>query len=313
MLAESAISLNNVNIFSDKKKSTPILCEVTFDVPKGSSFAILGLKQNEADSLTALLSDKLAHYEGECKVLGQPQAGKAKWYRKPQTGKVAVLSGNSKLPPRKSLVRILRAIFRKDGDDLAVASDKTKQLLESAGLTAEAQKWYSQLLILQKLKFDYCLALAKDSQILIVDEVNSKPETVECVELLNMLSVECKKTGRSLALITGDLILAQRFCDRFVQFEDGRIRVGGPILLLGIQIAAAEGLSGIRVANPAIPLNMQAQSTEVKEVDYSFAAALSANGDAKLTKVPADAGQGVETDESAATPAKIIVFDPKKD
>jgi D-methionine transport system ATP-binding protein len=100
---------------------------------------------------------------------------------------------------------------------------RVDELLERVGLTAHADKYPSQLSGGQKQRVGIARALANHPSILLCDEATSAldPQTTASVlELLAQINRELKLT---IVLITHEMDVVRRVCDRVAVLDGGRI------------------------------------------------------------------------------------------
>jgi iron complex transport system ATP-binding protein len=71
------------------------------------------------------------------------------------------------------------------------------------------------------------MALAQDTDILLLDEPTTYLDLPHQIELLNLVQRLNRDTGRTVAMVLHDINLAARFADHVVALKDGRVRVEG--------------------------------------------------------------------------------------
>uniref|UniRef100_A0A0N4ZJJ6 Methionine ABC transporter ATP-binding protein n=1 Tax=Parastrongyloides trichosuri TaxID=131310 RepID=A0A0N4ZJJ6_PARTI len=100
---------------------------------------------------------------------------------------------------------------------------RTAELLAQLGLADHAKKHPSQLSGGQKQRVGIARALACDPSVLLCDEATSAldPETTE--HILALLGEINRELGLTIVLITHEMDVIRRVCDRVAVLEDGRI------------------------------------------------------------------------------------------
>ena len=109
------------------------------------------------------------------------------------------------------------------GVDKARIKEKVARLLERVGLTAHAKKYPAQLSGGQKQRVGIARALSTDPKILLCDEATSAldPQTTsQVLELLAEINRELKLT---IVLITHEMDVIRRVCDRVAVMDAGVI------------------------------------------------------------------------------------------
>ncbi len=108
-------------------------------------------------------------------------------------------------------------------------SSRVAELLERVGLTHHASKYPSQLSGGQKQRVGIARALACRPTILLCDEATSAldPQTTQSV--LQLLADINKELGLTIVLITHEMDVVRRVCDRVAVMDAGRVVETGPV------------------------------------------------------------------------------------
>lgn len=107
--------------------------------------------------------------------------------------------------------------------------ERVKELLARVSLTDQASKYPSQLSGGQKQRVGIARALACRPTILLCDEATSAldPQTTQSV--LRLLSEINKELGLTIVLITHEMDVVRRVCDRVAVMDGGRVVEMGPV------------------------------------------------------------------------------------
>ncbi|WP_148861204.1 methionine ABC transporter ATP-binding protein [Marinobacter fonticola] len=107
--------------------------------------------------------------------------------------------------------------------------ERVKELLARVGLTAHARKYPSQLSGGQKQRVGIARALACRPTILLCDEATSAldPQTTQSV--LRLLADINRELGLTIVLITHEMDVVRRVCDRVAVMDAGEIVEMGPV------------------------------------------------------------------------------------
>ena len=108
-------------------------------------------------------------------------------------------------------------------------ADRVAELLARVGLTDHASKYPSQLSGGQKQRVGIARALACRPTILLCDEATSAldPQTTQSV--LQLLADINKELGLTIVLITHEMDVVRRVCDRVAVMDAGRVVEMGPV------------------------------------------------------------------------------------
>ena len=100
---------------------------------------------------------------------------------------------------------------------------RTAQLLERLGLAEHAKKYPAQLSGGQKQRVGIARALACGPDVLLCDEATSAldPETTD--DILSLLDGLNRELGLTIVLITHQMEVVRRVCDRVAVLKDGRL------------------------------------------------------------------------------------------
>ena len=113
--------------------------------------------------------------------------------------------------------------LRLEGRPEAEVKARTAQLLEQLGLAEHAKKHPAQLSGGQKQRVGIARALACGPSVLLCDEATSAldPETTE--DILTLLDGLNRDLGLTIVLITHQMEVVRRVCDRVAVLKDGKI------------------------------------------------------------------------------------------
>src|SRR5690606_762441 len=117
--------------------------------------------------------------------------------------------------------------LRLEGRPEAEAKARTAELLAQLGLADHAKKHPAQLSGGQKQRVGIARALACGPKVLLCDEATSAldPETTE--DILTLLDQLNRDLGLTIVLITHQMEVVRRVCDRVAVLKDGRVVEAG--------------------------------------------------------------------------------------
>ncbi|WP_350270672.1 ABC transporter ATP-binding protein [Brevibacterium sp. CBA3109] len=107
-------------------------------------------------------------------------------------------------------------------DDLAVA-----QALDTTGTADLADRPVDELSGGQRQRVWIAMALAQQTDILLLDEPTTFLDVNHQVEVLDLLTELNQGSGVTIVMVLHDLNLAARYCDRLVMIADGGIHASG--------------------------------------------------------------------------------------
>lgn len=101
------------------------------------------------------------------------------------------------------------------------------EVIARAGLADLAGRKLSDLSGGQRQRAWIAMALAQESDILLLDEPTTFLDLSHQLEVLDLLSSLNQERGMTVVMVIHDLNMAARFCDRFIMVADGKIMAQG--------------------------------------------------------------------------------------
>lgn len=100
--------------------------------------------------------------------------------------------------------------------------------LEATGMTHLADRPLDELSGGQRQRAWLSLALAQETELLLLDEPTTYLDLPHQIEILDLVKNLNRESGRTIAMVLHDINLAARVADRIVGMKDGRIEIDGP-------------------------------------------------------------------------------------
>ena len=100
--------------------------------------------------------------------------------------------------------------------------------LEATGTAELAERSVAELSGGQRQRVWVAMALAQDTDLLLLDEPTTHLDITHQVELLDLLTDLNRGSGKTIVAVLHDLNLACRYADHIVAMKDGRIVAAGP-------------------------------------------------------------------------------------
>ncbi|GAA0480255.1 ABC transporter [Actinoplanes capillaceus] len=134
------------------------------------------------------------------------------------------------------------------GDD----HDAVARALDATGTADLANRPLHQLSGGQRQRVWVAMALAQDTDLLLLDEPTTFLDINHQVELLRLLGTLNRESGKTIVAVLHDLNLASRFCDHIIAMADGRIVAeGAPAEVITAELVAKVfGLACVIVTDP---------------------------------------------------------------
>lgn len=219
-------------IYTRNKKNVFAIQDISLQIKQGTIYGIIGMSGAGKSTLIRCLAS-----------LNQPTSGTIFF----EGTNIVALRGKSLREFRKNIGMIFQHFNLLDSRSAAgnisypleIAGLSSKQclkrvdeLLELVGLSDKKDAYPSQLSGGEKQRIGIARALANNPKVLFCDEATSALDPKTTGEILELLSTINKEMGLTIVLITHEMEVVKRICDRVAVIEHGRIVEEGPALQL---------------------------------------------------------------------------------
>jgi len=128
---------------------------------------------------------------------------------------------------------------------------RVADLLDRVGLSAHAQHYPAQLSGGQKQRVGIARALASAPRVLLCDEATSALDPQTTASVLDLLARINREDGLTVVLITHEMDVVRRVCDRVAVLEDGHLVETGPVAEIFLHPAHATTRRFVHEREPA--------------------------------------------------------------
>ncbi len=205
-----------------------VLRDVSLTVEDGDIYGIIGMSGAGKSTMLRLIGLLDTPTSGTITVEGKnlsTLAGKAKidYYKTIGT----VFQGYNLLMQKTVAQNILFPLTLSKGYDKAAA--RRRELLEITGLTEKAEVYPSQLSGGQKQRVAIARALATSPKLLLCDEPTSALDSLTTRSILELLSDINHRLGVTIIIITHEIAVVRKICNKVAVLEGGVLVDNGPI------------------------------------------------------------------------------------
>lgn len=206
----------------------PILRRIDLGLGEGEVLGLLGRNGSGKTTLIRVVTRVLRPDAGEVLLNGQPLEA---YSRRELALAIGVVPQETTVP---FAFRALEVVLMGRAPHLGLLGFETSQdlacaaqAMERVGIAHLAERPVTRLSGGERQLVVLARALAQDSPILLLDEPTAFLDLRHRLEVLSLVR-ELARAGRSALVVSHDLGLAARFCDRLALLGDGEILAQGP-------------------------------------------------------------------------------------
>ncbi len=220
-MPESVISLKNVNIYQG---NSLILQDVNFEINKGEFVYLVGKTGTGKSSLLKTLYGELTLTEGIASVVGF-DLRQMDWKKVPFLRRnLGVVFQDFQLLTDRNVHENLKFVLQATGwKDERLIEEKINDVLEKVGLKGKGFKMPYEMSGGEQQRVDIARALLNSPKLILADEPtgNLDPETSD--EIMQLLIQIAKDYGSTVVMATHDFIVINRYPNRMLKTEGGRV------------------------------------------------------------------------------------------
>ncbi|GAB2718541.1 methionine ABC transporter ATP-binding protein [Paenibacillus thermoaerophilus] len=225
------IRLENVTkVFVQDKQKVEAVKNVSLHVRKGEIFGIIGFSGAGKSTLIRCINYLERPTEGTVRINGVDLAGLNEAQLRETRRKIGMIFQNFNLLSSATVFDNVAAPLRLVRTPVSEIEKKVGELLEIVGLKEKESAYPSQLSGGQKQRVAIARALASEPEILLCDEATSAldPQTTESI--LELLLEINRKYRITIVLITHEMHVIKKICDRVAVMENGEVVEQGNVI-----------------------------------------------------------------------------------
>jgi len=211
-------------------KEVEALKGVSLNVEKGQIFGVIGFSGAGKSTLLRTINLLEKPTSGSVVVNGQDMLSLNVKELRQARKKIGIIFQHFNLLSSYNVFDNVAEILRMNKVPKDVIEKKVKDLLRLVGLEDKANSYPSQLSGGQKQRVGIARALATDPEILLCDEATSAldPQTTESI--LELLLDINRQFNLTIVLITHEMQVIKKICDRVAIMENGQVIEQGSVL-----------------------------------------------------------------------------------
>ena len=225
------ISLRNVNkLFSIKGKQITAVKEVDLTIEKGEIFGVIGYSGAGKSTLIRMLNGLEKPTAGEVEVNGKKISTIKNKELREARQEISMIFQHFNLLWSRTVLENIEFPLELAGVKKEERQKRAKELVQLVGLEGREDAYPAQLSGGQKQRVGIARALANNPKVLLCDEATSAldPETTD--QILDLLVDINEKLGLTIVLITHEMHVIQKICNRVAVMEAGQIVELGTVL-----------------------------------------------------------------------------------
>ncbi|PYZ96729.1 methionine ABC transporter ATP-binding protein [Alteribacter lacisalsi] len=232
------IELKNISkTFQSKKSTVEALKNVSLNVKKGEVFGVIGYSGAGKSTLIRCVNLLESPTEGDVLIDGTNLTNLSASKLRLERRKIGMIFQHFNLLKTATVYDNIAIPLKLSGLSKAEVDERVKKYLAVVGLEDKTDAFPGQLSGGQKQRVSIARALSHEPEILLSDEATSAldPETTEAI--LSLLLRINKEFGITILLITHEMHVIQKVCDRVAVMENGEVVEQGRVIDVYAQTA----------------------------------------------------------------------------
>nr|WP_263314910.1 ATP-binding cassette domain-containing protein [Mammaliicoccus sp. Marseille-Q6498] len=225
------IEFKKVNkIFQQKNSKIQALEDVSFKVEAQDIFGVIGYSGAGKSTLIRLVNVLEEKTSGEIIVDGHDVNQYSKKQLQDVKKNIGMIFQHFNLLNSKTVFNNVAMPLILQGTSKAKVKSKVNELLEFVGLEDKGKQYPNELSGGQKQRVAIARALVTDPKILLCDEATSALDPATTDSILRLLKRVNEQFGVTILLITHEMSVIQKICNKVAVMENGKVIEIGPVL-----------------------------------------------------------------------------------
>lgn len=215
--------------FDVKGQKVTALDNVNLEVPKGTIYGVIGASGAGKSTLIRCVNLLERPTIGQVIVDGQDLTAMSENELILARRNIAMIFQHFNLLSSRTVFENVALPLTLNHTDKAQIHQKTTALLELVGLADKRDVYPSNLSGGQKQRVAIARALANDPKVLLCDEATSALDPATTQSILQLLKEINQRLGLTILLITHEMDVVKRICDRVAVIDQGRLVESGSV------------------------------------------------------------------------------------
>lgn len=226
----SEIVLQNISkTFTTKDGTVEALKQVSLSVEKGEIYGVIGMSGAGKSTLVRCINFLEKPDEGKVLIEGKALDDFSKKELQKQREQIGMIFQHFNLLMQKTVLENVCFPLYIQKVPKKQARIKAEELLELVGLNDKKNAYPAQLSGGQKQRVAIARALASDPKILLCDEATSALDPQTTASILELLQDINKRFGITIVIITHQMSVVRKICNRVAIMEGGTLAETGDV------------------------------------------------------------------------------------
>ncbi|MGM7702673.1 methionine ABC transporter ATP-binding protein [Pseudalkalibacillus sp. Hm43] len=225
------ITLKDIKkVFYTKDGTLNAVDRVNLTIEKGEIFGVIGYSGAGKSTLIRMLNMLERPTEGSVDINGQALTSLNSKQLRVARQNIGMIFQHFNLLWSRTVRENISFPLEISGIGKEEREKRVEELIELVGLKGRGDSYPSQLSGGQKQRVGIARALANNPDVLLCDEATSALDPKTTDSILNLLVDINEKLGLTIVLITHEMHVIRKICNRVAVMEEGRVVEQGPVL-----------------------------------------------------------------------------------
>lgn len=226
-MSETLIAVKN--LVKEYGNGVRALDQIDLEIGQGDIFGIIGMSGAGKSTLVRCLNNLEKPTEGTVEIQGRDLSKmKGRTLRK-ERQKISMIFQHFNLLMQKNVLDNICFPLEIAGVKRKQAKERARELLEIVGLSDKAKSYPAQLSGGQKQRVAIARALTNNPDILLCDEATSALDPQTTQSILELLQTINKEYGITIVIITHEMSVVQKICNKVAILEKGKLAEAGAV------------------------------------------------------------------------------------
>ena len=226
-MSETLIAVKN--LVKEYGNGVRAVDQIVLEIGRGDIFGIIGMSGAGKSTLVRCLNNLEKPTEGTVEIQGRELSKmKGRTLRK-ERQKISMIFQHFNLLMQKNVLDNICFPLEIAGVKKKQAKERARELLEIVGLSDKAKSYPAQLSGGQKQRVAIARALTNNPDILLCDEATSALDPQTTQSILELLQTINKEYGITIVIITHEMSVVQKICNKVAILEKGKLAEAGAV------------------------------------------------------------------------------------